>query len=157
MKNLYLLIVLRLIKLCYFELSSLLKWKLKLLLNVFSGDTSTIVVVLAMVGKFAITCSYSMIYVYATEVFPTVVRTLGLGMCSFMSRIGGIIAPYAAEMVSQQGHPRKQHSYNICTMLGRRFFKGYSNVLCLLRCKRQYCFFYLLRPVTHMNAIAHYA
>ena len=99
-------------------------------MNVFSGDTSTIVVVLAMVGKFAITCSYSMIYVYATEVFPTVVRTLGLGMCSFMSRIGGIIAPYAAEMVSQQGHPRKQHSYNICTMLGqRRWADVFSKVI----------------------------
>ena len=49
---------------------------------------------LAQVGKFFITASFAMVYQYATEMFPTVVRNAGIGSCSTFSRIGSIIAPY---------------------------------------------------------------
>jgi len=50
--------------------------------------------VLAQIGRFAITGSFSMVFVYAVEVFPTVIRNVGLGSASVWARIGGIIAPY---------------------------------------------------------------
>merc|ERR1739848_935642 len=50
--------------------------------------------VLAQVGRFAITGSFSMVFVYAVEIFPTVVRNFGLGSSSTCARIGSIIAPY---------------------------------------------------------------
>ncbi len=37
-------------------------------------DLSVMKTVLAMIGKFGITASLSIIYVYSAEVFPTVVR-----------------------------------------------------------------------------------
>lgn len=37
-------------------------------------DLSVIKTVLAMIGKFGITASLSIIYVYSAEVFPTVIR-----------------------------------------------------------------------------------
>ncbi|XP_057338281.1 organic cation transporter protein [Microplitis mediator] len=52
------------------------------------------IVVLAMIGKLAITSSYGGIYVFTAEQFPTVVRNVGLGACSTFARIGGVIAPY---------------------------------------------------------------
>jgi len=49
---------------------------------------------LAQIGRFAITGSFSMVFVYAVEVFPTVIRNVGLGSASVWARVGGIIAPY---------------------------------------------------------------
>ena len=33
-------------------------------------------------------------YVYAPELFPTTVRTIGMGLASIMAQIGGVAAPY---------------------------------------------------------------
>ena len=57
--------------------------------NVTIGKT-----ILAQIGRFAITGSFSMVFVYAVEIFPTVVRNVGLGSSSTSARIGSIIAPY---------------------------------------------------------------
>ncbi|XP_074541941.1 solute carrier family 22 member 6 [Halichoeres trimaculatus] len=48
---------------------------------------------LAMTGKFGITASLSIIYVYSAEVFPTVIRQNGIGIGSMCARTGGVIAP----------------------------------------------------------------
>ena len=57
--------------------------------------TSTIgKIILAQLGKFAITASFAMVYQYAAEMFPTVVRNIGVGSSSFFSRIGSILAPF---------------------------------------------------------------
>eukprot|EP00092_Neocalanus_flemingeri_P029890 GFUD01032455.1.p1 GENE.GFUD01032455.1~~GFUD01032455.1.p1 ORF type:complete len:556 (+),score=67.08 GFUD01032455.1:172-1839(+) len=50
--------------------------------------------ILAQIGRFTITGSFSMVFVYAVEIFPTVVRNVGLGSSSMFARIGSIIAPY---------------------------------------------------------------
>eukprot|EP00090_Calanus_glacialis_P008106 TRINITY_DN16442_c0_g1_i2.p1 TRINITY_DN16442_c0_g1~~TRINITY_DN16442_c0_g1_i2.p1 ORF type:complete len:553 (-),score=119.37 TRINITY_DN16442_c0_g1_i2:26-1684(-) len=50
--------------------------------------------VLAQLGKFAITGSFAMVYLYAAEIFPTVVRNVGVGSASMCARVGSIIAPY---------------------------------------------------------------
>ncbi|XP_006821786.1 organic cation transporter protein-like [Saccoglossus kowalevskii] len=56
-------------------------------------DLSTLVVVIAMTGKFGIAGSFAIVFLYSTELFPTVIRNLGVGASSFSSRIGGILAP----------------------------------------------------------------
>ncbi|KAJ8949971.1 hypothetical protein NQ318_002379 [Aromia moschata] len=53
-----------------------------------------LVVVLAMIGKLAITASYGAVYIFSTEQFPTVIRNAGLGAGSTCARLGSIIAPY---------------------------------------------------------------
>ncbi|XP_050712759.1 organic cation transporter protein-like isoform X2 [Eriocheir sinensis] len=49
---------------------------------------------LAMGGKLCITASYAIIYTLSAEVFPTVVRNVGLGSSSMIARIGGALAPF---------------------------------------------------------------
>jgi len=58
-------------------------------------------VTLTMIGKAAITYSYALIYLYTPEIYPTVVRGAGLGVASMMSRIGGVVAPLIADLVSR--------------------------------------------------------
>ncbi|KAK6985574.1 organic cation transporter protein [Biomphalaria glabrata] len=57
-----------------------------------NSDTSTVNIILAMVGKFGITASYAIIYLMAAELFPTVVRSIGMGVASMSTSIGGILA-----------------------------------------------------------------
>ncbi|CAL8399086.1 unnamed protein product [Boreogadus saida] len=51
---------------------------------------------LAMVltGKFGFTMAFSVVYIYTAELYPTVLRNIGIGMCSSAARIGSITAPY---------------------------------------------------------------
>ncbi|KAI8503342.1 hypothetical protein Bbelb_191630 [Branchiostoma belcheri] len=49
---------------------------------------------LAMIGKFCITASFGVTYVFSAEIFPTVVRQIGMGMSSMSARVGGIAAPF---------------------------------------------------------------
>ncbi|KAH0629763.1 hypothetical protein JD844_012109 [Phrynosoma platyrhinos] len=49
---------------------------------------SVLSVVLVMIGKFGITASFSMVYVYTAELYPTVVRNMGVGASSMASRFG---------------------------------------------------------------------
>lgn len=56
----------------------------------FRGSTQVLV---SMIGRFGIAGSFNMIYLYTTELFPTIVRSSCLGTCSLTARVGGIIAP----------------------------------------------------------------
>lgn len=55
-----------------------------------------------LVGKFAISSSFVGIWLFGAEIFPTTVRTTGLGICNIASRTGGILAPFSSSMVSSQ-------------------------------------------------------
>ncbi|NXB49169.1 S22AD protein, partial [Leucopsar rothschildi] len=56
-------------------------------------DQPVTTTVLATIGKFAASASFSTSYVYAAELFPTVVRQTGVGLCSMSARVAGILAP----------------------------------------------------------------
>lgn len=48
---------------------------------------------IAMIGKFGISASFSLVYIYAAEVIPTPLRSVGVGVCSTAARVGGILSP----------------------------------------------------------------
>ncbi|KAM9199046.1 LOW QUALITY PROTEIN: solute carrier family 22 member 13-like [Mergus octosetaceus] len=56
-------------------------------------DQPMVITVLATISKFAASASFSCSYVYSAELFPTVVRQSGVGLCSMAARVAGIIAP----------------------------------------------------------------
>ncbi|VDM96124.1 unnamed protein product [Thelazia callipaeda] len=47
-----------------------------------------------LIGKFGISSSFISLYVYGSEIFPTTIRNVCLGICVVIARLGGIIAPY---------------------------------------------------------------
>ncbi|XP_022082249.1 organic cation transporter protein-like [Acanthaster planci] len=52
----------------------------------------------AMIGKFFITTTFGMIYTYSAEIYPTQLRSQGMGLSSMMARISGIICPFILEL-----------------------------------------------------------
>ena len=52
-----------------------------------------------MIGKFQIAASFAVIYVYAGELMPTVVRSEAMGISSFVAGIGLLIFPYINSLV----------------------------------------------------------
>ncbi|XP_063046440.1 organic cation/carnitine transporter 2-like [Engraulis encrasicolus] len=69
---------------------------LMLLIQLVSDDLSGLTVTLAMAGRLVMTGAYQFVYVYSAELFPTVVRNMGLGVCSMAARIGSASAPHVA-------------------------------------------------------------
>ncbi|XP_046345229.1 organic cation transporter protein-like [Haliotis rufescens] len=70
------------------------------LFPVIYGDKSHqwITVTLAMVGKFGASAAFAVLYVFSCEIFPTVVRQSGIGVCSIFEGIGGMVAPYVSDL-----------------------------------------------------------
>ncbi|XP_064018989.1 solute carrier family 22 member 13-like [Pogoniulus pusillus] len=56
-------------------------------------DQTVAITVLAIIGKFTATASFSSSYVYIAELLPTIIRQTGAGLCSMSARIAGIMAP----------------------------------------------------------------
>lgn len=88
------------------------------LLTIFVPDDLSIFrTVLAMVGKFGITASLSIVYIYSAEVFPTVIRQNGIGMGSMCARAGGVLAPiiYLLRTLSKNA---PMVLFGLCSLLG---------------------------------------
>jgi MFS family permease len=51
-------------------------------------------VAIAILGRFAANCSYTILNLFSAEQFPTVVRGVGMGGCVVVSRLGTMLAPY---------------------------------------------------------------
>ena len=56
-------------------------------------DLGLIVTALALVGKFAISFTYTTIYIITAESHPTVIRNSSVALCQTFSRIAAVIAP----------------------------------------------------------------
>ena len=54
--------------------------------------------IFAIVGKFGVSGTFGVIYVHASELYPTPVRSIGVGIASAMGRVGGILAPIVASL-----------------------------------------------------------
>ena len=44
-------------------------------------------------GKAAVVSCFCTIFIYSNEIFPTVIRTVGVGACAFFGRVGSLLAP----------------------------------------------------------------
>ncbi|XP_043208462.1 organic cation transporter protein-like [Amphibalanus amphitrite] len=56
--------------------------------------------VLGMLGKFAASAAFGIIYLYTAEYFPTTLRNAGFGSSSTCARIGSMAAPYVVDLLS---------------------------------------------------------
>ncbi|XP_046736755.1 organic cation transporter protein-like [Diprion similis] len=56
-------------------------------------DMTWLVTGLAMVGKSTILVTYSILYIFTSEQYPTTVRNIAVGTASAIARLGGVVAP----------------------------------------------------------------
>ena len=59
-------------------------------------EEETAILVIAVIGKFFVTISFAVVYVYTAELLPTVLRSTGLGASCLVSRFGGMAASWIA-------------------------------------------------------------
>ncbi|XP_060580661.1 organic cation transporter protein-like, partial [Ruditapes philippinarum] len=62
-------------------------------------------IVFAMIGKAGISGGWAALQVFSAEIFPTVVRNIGVGACSFCARIGAIVAPQIVYLGAKNAAP----------------------------------------------------
>ncbi|KAM9705726.1 putative transporter SVOPL isoform 1-T4 [Menidia menidia] len=55
--------------------------------------------VLLFLLRSLVSMNFNVVYIYTAEVYPTVARSLGMGFCTSFSRIGGMIAPFIAQVL----------------------------------------------------------
>ncbi|CAI9581137.1 unnamed protein product, partial [Staurois parvus] len=75
-----------------------------LLIQLVPQELNILSIVLVMLGKFGITSAFSMVYVYTAELYPTVVRNMGVGASSMASRLGSILSPYFVYLGAYDRH-----------------------------------------------------
>ncbi|XP_034948517.1 WD repeat and HMG-box DNA-binding protein 1-like [Chelonus insularis] len=92
--------------LVYFLISRMSRLKILIGANLISGISLLLIIPLlnnetaktsfAILGVTGMTVSFPTIYLYTGELFPTVVRNIGFGVCSVSARVGSMIAPFIA-------------------------------------------------------------
>ncbi|KAM9846182.1 putative transporter SVOPL isoform 2-T2 [Aulostomus maculatus] len=58
--------------------------------------------VLLFLLRSLVSMNFNVVYIYTAEVYPTVARSLGMGFATSFSRIGGMIAPFIAQVLMSQ-------------------------------------------------------
>lgn len=61
--------------------------------------TTTILTVFIFGVRAFISGCFNVIYIYTGEVFPTTIRSIGIGSCSAMARIGCMVTPFIAQVL----------------------------------------------------------
>ena len=69
--------------------------------NYFISALHPLLITLALIGKSCITGAFGTLYVWSAELYPTVVRNSGMGSSSAIARVGSMLAPYIAKLVSR--------------------------------------------------------
>uniref|UniRef100_A0A8C1U951 Solute carrier family 22 member 13b n=1 Tax=Cyprinus carpio TaxID=7962 RepID=A0A8C1U951_CYPCA len=64
-----------------------------LIIPAIPAEYPVIVTVFAVIGKFSLTASFAIVFVYAAELYPTVVRQNGVGLNTMCACVASILAP----------------------------------------------------------------
>ena len=65
-----------------------------LIVHPFLTPHSNLKIFFSIFGRFCANCSYTILHLFTAELFPTVVRGIGMGFSIVISRVGTILAPY---------------------------------------------------------------
>nr|CAD1840300.1 unnamed protein product [Ananas comosus var. bracteatus] len=78
------------------SMSSMLFISCVFLLPLVFHQTEAITTASLFGARICISASFTIVYIYAPEIYPTSVRTTGIGIASSVGRIGGILCPLVA-------------------------------------------------------------
>ncbi|CAG2100135.1 unnamed protein product [Medioppia subpectinata] len=80
--------------------------------------TSWLRVLLALVGKYGISSSWNVVVIHGSEIYPTVIRTTGLGVVSVVGRLASISAPFMGNLASVTSLTFVMLLYGVLTAVG---------------------------------------
>lgn len=69
-----------------------------LIISFVPPESNVIILICASCGIIGSNMSFPAIYLYAGEIFPTVVRNIGMGSSSMAARLGTMVAPFVASL-----------------------------------------------------------
>lgn len=72
---------------------------------------------LIFVGKFGISGTYGIVFLFVTEIFPTNTRTVALGLCNVGARLASFWSPYAG-VVAKKSPAALQFTFGFGALLG---------------------------------------
>lgn len=81
------------------------------------ADYTIVKLVCASCGIIGMNLAFPTVYLYAGEIFPTVVRNIGVGSASMAARIGTMLAPFVASL-SQTSHALPPLIFGIIPIIG---------------------------------------
>ena len=58
-----------------------------------------VLLVFIFIARAMMASVYQVVYIYTAEIFPTNVRSVGLGFCSMFARFASILVPFVAEVL----------------------------------------------------------
>ncbi|XP_054165993.1 organic cation transporter protein-like [Oppia nitens] len=64
----------------------------------FAGNHTVLKVMFALIGKAGVTSGWTVYGMHCSEIFPTLLRSRGQGLISFISRVGPITAPFMKDL-----------------------------------------------------------
>ncbi|XP_040579995.1 solute carrier family 22 member 7 isoform X2 [Lepeophtheirus salmonis] len=92
-----------------------------------SVDTQGLSIGLALMGKATVVSSFCGIFIYSSELFPTVLRTVANGSCAFWGRIGSLIAPQLL-MLCKYWYPENPQLLTFCAFGGLSFIAAFLTI-----------------------------
>lgn len=70
------------------------------MMHLFVVDIAWLRLLLACFGIVGMSVSFTTVYLFSGELFPTVVRNIGIGTSSMCARVGSMLAPFVVSLVS---------------------------------------------------------
>lgn len=61
-------------------------------------DLAIVQTLLGLFGRFGSNCAFSIVYIYTIELYPTVIRSTAVGLCSTIARFGGVASMMLASL-----------------------------------------------------------
>ena len=81
-----------------------------------SGKDGTFNLILGIINKVCISISFSISYVYGSELYPTSIRSIGVGFVTFIGKFGAALAPILI-LLCDKIDINPQASFGIFTLL----------------------------------------
>lgn len=78
-----------------------------ILLVYFAEKVQWAFILVSMLGKCFNTSAFAIIYIWTSELYPTVVRSAGVGIASMFARVATILSPFIGNLVSFDIHRRR--------------------------------------------------
>ncbi|KAG6766622.1 hypothetical protein POTOM_027790 [Populus tomentosa] len=86
------------------------------LLPLVVHQSPRITTILLFGARICITGTFTIVFIYAPEIYPTSVRSTGMGVASAMGRVGGMICPLVAVSLVQGCHQTAALVLFVCVM-----------------------------------------